>query len=228
MMCCATEERDWERTVQVSSLHEGVRYALGVHPWFAAGCSDGWVERLESLVRAGGCGAGEIGLDHAIENVDHELQERVFVEQLRLARRLGVAVSVHCRKAWGRMMELLRSEAGGLPPGVMHSYSGPPEFVAELERLGFYLSFSGSITRDFNRRGPRALAAVSNERLLIETDSPAIVPAGAPGEVNVPANLLLTLRAVARIRGLPPEELAELTWQNAVRLFGGVSPEQGA
>ncbi len=219
MVCCGTRESDWQRTVEAGCGREGVVLMLGLHPWYVAHRGESWLARLERLLGEGARGVGEIGLDHALREVPRGEQLDVFVAQVRLAARLGVPVAVHCRKAWGALMEVLRREGGVGAGGVMHSYSGPPEFVAELEEMGFYLSFSGSITRDLNKRGPRSLAAVSQSRLLVETDAPAIVPAGVQAPVNTPATLPRVVQAVARLRGLSPERAAELTFENAARLF---------
>lgn len=97
-----------------------------------------------------------------------------------------------------------------------------------LEEMGLYLSFSGAVTRPENKRGRRALAVVSPERLLIETDSPDLLPAGTPavagtpGTVNEPANLALVAAAVANILGRTPDWVAEQTFANASRLFTGI------
>ena len=221
MMCCGTREEDWERAIGVAAEYPGVMISLGLHPWYVSGRTEGWLARLESLVAAGGRAMGEIGLDHAMENAPKQDQADVFLSQLRLARRLRVPVSVHCRDAFGALLEILRAESGAPNGGVLHSYSGPTELVHELESMGFCLSFSGSITRSGNRRGQRNLAAVSAGRLLIETDCPAMLPEGAEGKVNEPANLRLVLAAVARLRGTTEETMAELTYGNALRLFGG-------
>jgi len=158
-----------------------------------------------------------------------EEQMTVFVAQLRLARRLHLPVSIHCRKAWGQLLETLRAEGGVLPHGgVLHSYSGAPELVSTFEQLGLSISFSGSITRSHNRRGRESLHAVSSERLLIETDSPAIMPAGAETETNEPSNLGLVLRSVAEELGEPENAIAERTYRNACRIFGGgTEPVEG-
>jgi TatD DNase family protein len=164
-------------------------------------------------------GVGEIGLDNSIEPPDNAEQEEVFLAQLRLARELKRPVTIHCRQAWGRLLEIIKKEDGVKFGGILHTYSGSPELVRPFEELGLSISFSGAITRDGNKRGCKSLQTVSKERLLLETDSPDIMPAGAEGECNEPANLLLVARRAAALLGRPVEEIAELTFKNTERVF---------
>ena len=128
---------------------------------------------------------------------------------------------MHGRKAWARLIQVLREE--GLPAagGMVHAYSGSAETVRELEALGCYLSFSGSITRPGNVRGAKALRAVSAHRMLLESDAPDQAPQSLVG-LNEPAHLPLILDAAARLRGEDPVTLARQTRANAMMLFGGI------
>jgi TatD DNase family protein len=171
---------------------------------------------------------GEIGLDHALENRDDREQEEVFLAQLKISRERKVPVSIHCRRAWGRMMELLR-EAGPHPAGmIMHSFSGGAGLVPGLCELNAYFSFSASLTFPGNKRGPKALRAVPEERLLLETDAPDIPPAERTREcpggkpVNEPAWIRHTLTAAARYLECSEEELARRTADNGLRLFQSI------
>ena len=173
---------------------------------------------------------GEIGLDHALDKSTFAAQEECFLAQVKLAAEWRCPVSLHCRRAWGRLMELL--DARGWPPDgvVLHSYSGGPELVAPLVRRGAFFSFSGAITHDRNARGREAAAAVPEDRLLIETDAPdipALLPPGAPAlrgadgkPLSEPAHVLLTVRTLAALRHVSEEAIAECAWKNSVRLLG--------
>jgi len=130
-------------------------------------------------------------------------------------------VSIHCRQAWGRLIELL-DQFGDLPRGLLiHCFGGSAEVATELVKRGGYISFSGSITRPNNKKAGPAIRAVPADRMLIETDAPDILPAAAKGDLNEPANLRLILAKAAELRGIPGEELAVLTFRNAERFFSG-------
>ena len=242
MLCCGCHERNWDAVLALAQAHPEIVPSFGIHPWYmdgpvlsvVEGRTDGWpacnaerstagrLETLERFLSGQPSGVGEIGLDHAVIPRADEEQEAVFIAQLRLARRLKRPVSLHCRKAWQRLLEILRAEGGVGWGGLIHSYSGSAELVKPLEEMGLYISFSGAITRPGNKRGHQALAMVSPERLLIETDSPDLPPAGAAGEVNEPANLVLVASGVADILGRSPEWVAEQTLANASRLLAGI------
>ncbi len=223
MMCCGCSENDWDGVLQLSGI-EGLFVSFGLHPWYVRERTARWLDHLQGFLDSvPNAGVGEIGLDHVVEA--DPAQEEVFIQQLRLARRLGRPVSIHCRRAFGRTIELLENEGGATQGGLIHSYSGSVELVPVFERLGLYMSFSGAITRSNNGRTRQAIAAVSKNRLLIETDSPDLPPAGAAaGTRNEPANLPLVLEAAARLIGLTVRETAALTFDNARRLFGEIPP----
>jgi TatD DNase family protein len=221
LMCCGTAEGDWERVARLCAEYPGVAASYGLHPWYVAERSPNWLDRLTQVLDAGRSGVGEIGLDHGLEVYDAEAQALVFEQQLDLAEQFGRPVSVHCRKAFGALSDIVRRRGPLKHGGVVHSYSGAADLAPLFVEYGFHISFSGSIVNPHNRRGRASLAAVPDERLLIETDCPAINPAGAATAVNEPANLAIVLKAVAEVRRMPEERVAELTYTNAVRLFGG-------
>lgn len=223
-------EGDWARVIEVVNNFEGAAMAFGVHPWFISGRSVHWAQKLEKLLTSyQQASVGEIGLDHAIIERDDNDQEQVFLTQLEIARRYRRPVSIHCRKAWGRLIELL-DDFGELPGGMMiHCFGGSVEIVRELVARNAYISFSGSVTRPGNKKAGPAIRAVPNDRILIETDAPDILPVGgdvldslrgSQGELlNEPARLPEILRRVAALRGADEEMLAELAWRNARRFF---------
>jgi TatD DNase family protein len=224
MMCCGTCENDWD-AVKTLSAQEGVLASFGLHPWYVSERTDWWLDKIETLLVASpGAGVGEIGLDHAMDKFTHGLQEEIFLYQLRLANRLNRTVSIHCRRAFERVITLLEKEGSVGPGGVVHSYSGPKELIPVFEKLGLYISFSGSITSEGNRRGVEAIRAVSEDRLLIETDSPDMLPAQIIEGPNEPANCAFVNDKVAALLGEQPENVAKRTWDNACRLFEGATP----
>ncbi len=215
--CC---EDDWPRVIQIFETYDGVYPSFGIHPWFIRNCSSDWLQLLENLLlKYPQAGVGEIGIDHAIDERDDAAQESVFLAQLELARRLERPVSIHCRRAWGRLIELL-DQFGELPRGMLiHCFGGSAEVAQELLKCGAYISFSGSITRPNNKKAGPAIRAVPDDRILIETDAPDILPHGLESKLNEPANLRHVLAQAAELRGVSEESLAALTFTNAKRFF---------
>ncbi|HBA82497.1 MAG TPA: TatD family deoxyribonuclease [Verrucomicrobia bacterium] len=226
MVCCGSAETDWAQVLEIAAeFPVSVVPAVGLHPWYVRERSTGWLDRLSSMLRSTSAVVGEIGLDHALDDRDDAAQEEVFLAQLDLGRQLDRPVCVHCRKAWGRLTELLAS-FGRLPAGLMiHSYSGAADLIPALVRWNAYFSFSGSITFPNNRRGRQALAVVPEDRLLLETDAPDILPCPdektpEPFTPNEPANLPLILRQAALVRNVAEETLAARVWNNSCTFFG--------
>jgi len=220
MLCCGTRESDWEAVKTLSARYPEVIPAFGLHPWFAVERTDAWLEKLEAiLTEVPAAAVGEIGLDHAFDERNDKDQAMVFTAQLKLALKLNRPVSMHCRKAWGLMMDILEKRNGTPDRGVVHAYSGSPDLVPRLEALNVSISFSGSITYDRNRRGRASLAAATERFLLAETDAPDIPPAGVAPEANEPAQCAVIVQKMAELRGTTPDRMGEITFGNAARIF---------
>lgn len=203
---------------------ENMYTAIGVHPSDCQELSEPLsvaIADIEALATspASKCVAiGEIGLDYHYPDTDRELQLRYFEEQLLLAKRLGLPVSIHDRDAHGDVMDVLRRHRG--VRGVLHSFSGSAEMARELVEMGFMISFSGTLTFKNARRPKEALAAVPREHILIETDCPYLAPHPERGTLNHSGKLRLTNATLAEAIGISEEEAARLTEENARRFFG--------
>lgn len=225
LMCCGTEEADWDLLPDITRRFPGVRLSFGIHPWSVGERTSRWLDQLKDRLATYPASVGEIGLDHTLPSSTFADQESVFLAQIHLANELERPVSLHCRQAFGRLMDLLDTEGWPARGFVLHSYSGPSELVQPLAGRGAYFSFSGAITFDRNRKGREALVAVPADRLLLETDAPFLPPAGLAlpengnKPVNEPAFLVQALEVAARLRGTDQKLLAEQTWRNAMALF---------
>ncbi|MBL7115785.1 MAG: TatD family hydrolase [Kiritimatiellae bacterium] len=230
-VCCGTSESDWQEVLKLAQSYATVHPCLGLHPWYVTARSRQWLVLLEELlIQHPMAGLGEIGLDHAIQDVDRNDQDLVFREQLALARTLHRPVSIHCRRAWKALLTAL-DETGPLPDGWMiHSFSGSMEMMQELTRRGAYISLSGSITRQHRQRIRNVAAAIPDHQLLIETDAPDIIPYSIKGDANtctpindgpnLPEYLVHIARELAAIRDTNTEALSAITTRNTRRLFG--------
>ena len=229
LMCCGNCEEDWPRLPGIVRRFPQVRLSFGLHPWYIGKRSEAWLHALKTHLTTTPSAVGEIGLAHALDKATFADQETVFLTQIHLANELQRPVTIHCRRAWGRMMELLDEKGWPAHGFVLHSYSGSCELVQPLVRRGAFFSFSGAITFDQNRKGREALITVPLDRLLIETDAPDLMPllppdapfiSGSQGPINEPVYLTEILKVAARIRNAPEQELAEITTRNAEELWG--------
>ena len=220
IVSCGVHEGDWEPLTRLAGKYKAIIPTYGLHPWFIKTRTPSWLYILEKLIDKTGASVGEIGLDRMVDTFDEEDQIAVFTAQLRLAKKYRAPVSLHCRKAWALMADILEKE-GGLPYyGVIHAYSGSAEMVKVYENLGAFISFAGSVTNPKNKRVAAAVTQVSSDRLLIETDSPDILPHGAHGPLNEPAFIRFVLASVAEKRGEPQETIAQMTYENSMLIYG--------
>lgn len=225
-VCCGTREADWNAVLALREAHEGVIPMLGLHPWFVGEAAPGWTDRLEALLAATGAGVGECGLDFALESFDRELQVVALRCHLRLARALDRPLTLHVRRAWEALIQVVREE--GLPEAgaAIHAYSGSAETARELQSLGFHLGFGCGLARPDAHRARKAVRAVARDRLLLETDSPDLAPRHLPGDAegrpNEPANLRIALQAAAEARQEALESLAAAAEASALALFGNI------
>ena len=217
VVCCGTGPGDWEAVLALAAAHETVVPMLGLHPWRVAEAGPGWAARLEALLAGSRAGLGECGLDFAREG-DPEGQIATLRVQLRLARALDRPLALHCVKAWGPLLALLREEGLPGPGALVHAYSGSAEIARDLQGLGVHLSFAGNVDRPGARRALEAARAVDPARLLLESDTPDQGPEGGPSE---PAQVVRVAASLARVRGESVEALAAATTANARVLFRG-------
>jgi TatD DNase family protein len=215
----------WARAAALTST-EGIGCGVGIHPqWLERLSSTELADALDALraqARAQGAEAiGEVGLDGNVakraERASLDTQAAVLDVHLEVARSLELPIVLHVFQAQGRALEILQRH-GPLPAGgVMHSYSGPAEMVESYARLGLFFSFAAPVTRDEARRPREAARAVPDGRLLVESDGPYQKLTGH--RRGGPDDLPTICAAVAEARGTTAQAIAELTHDNAVRLF---------
>jgi TatD DNase family protein len=201
--------------VSLAETLPGVWAAVGHHPLNQTGPDLAALRELANHPRV--VAIGEVGLDHADEHRGpHGSQEQWFHACCRLADSLGLPVCVHTRDSTEAVYEALRSHPG--LRGVMHYWVLDWRWATRFLELGFYISFSGVVTRS-SREDLRAVArAVPEDLLLLETDAPWGTPRGRSGPMR-PAWMLDTAKVVAEARGVGVAELAELERANASALF---------
>ena len=205
--------------VALAERYPHVYAAVGIHPEDCAGCTDDDFTALRALCRHDKVVAiGEIGLDYYwAENPPREFQQQVFRRQLALAEELDLPVIVHDREAHGDCLDIVRD----YPElrGVFHCYSGSPEMAAELVKLGWYLGFDGPVTYKNARRALEAADVTPLDRIVVETDSPYMSPVPNRGKRNDSTNLPYVVEKLAERKGVSPEEMERIVWENGLRLF---------
>jgi len=169
---------------------------------------------------------GEVGLDYSYAKNDKnkEIQKKVFIEQLSLAKELNLPVIIHCRDAWKDLIEILRNfqaqhlVAGSWQlAGVAHFFSGSIEDAKELISMGFLVSFTGVIT--FTKAYDATIEEIPMEKLMIETDCPYVSPVPFRGKRNIPLYVKYVAKRISEIKEVSENKVADTTTQNAKNLF---------
>lgn len=241
-----TCEDDWPAVSSLARLHPWVRPSYGVHPWDAGNRSPGWQDRLRRILEdEPGAAVGEIGIDRWMTDAarpdDTRLvglrraplpeQVEVFLEQFALAHALDRPATLHCLQAWGTLADLLRGNPAPARGFLLHAYSGPREMVGSFADQGAYFSFNPGFLDPRKEAIRDAFRSVPADRLLVETDAPAMLPPAAwrthrlpPAPdgtaLNHPGNIEAAYAGLAALRGLPVADLAAQVATNFTRLFG--------
>ncbi|MDR2049324.1 MAG: TatD family hydrolase [Treponema sp.] len=197
-----------------------VYHAVGVSPSEVQNPGKNWVETIEKSVQLSRVVAiGEIGLDYYRKFGDKNSQIELFITQLDLAAKLNLPVIIHNREAGHDVLEILKDR---LPSrgGILHCYSENAEYAEKALNLNLYFSFAGNLTYRNARNLHETLAVLPLDRILIESESPFMVPADYRGKRNMPKYLPITGRFMAEMLEMNEEELMAQLWENSNRFFG--------
>ncbi|MCQ6563740.1 TatD family hydrolase [Paenibacillus mendelii] len=207
-------------TMELAERYDFIYAVVGWHPvdsidmlpedldWIASLCEHKKVVAI-----------GEIGLDYHWDTSPKDVQQRVFRQQIELAKQKKLPIVIHNRDAHEDVVRILKEEGAAEVGGVMHCYSGSWETAKQCLDMNFYISFGGPVTFQNARVPKEVLARVPLDRLLIETDSPYLAPHPYRGKRNESAYVRLVAEAAAEITGKSLEEISKITTENALRCF---------
>ena len=225
----ATNPENLKECIEQAQKYEKMYVSSGIHPEDCLYIDDidAALKEIEESVcneelrRANKIVAiGEIGFDYHVENLTDEVkanQRYVFEAQMKMAERCGLPVIIHYREAHGDCFEMAIKYPN--IKGIFHSYSGSSEMARELIKRGWYISFSGVVTFKNASRVREVLASIPLDRLLVETDAPYLAPHPNRGKMNHSGNLEYTVGMIASVFGKTPEEIAEITYKNAEKIY---------
>lgn len=234
-----TRPESVERIRDLAERHGGIYWAAGIDPHQSAHARDEHLETLTTIARHPKfLAVGEIGLDYFYD-YPRDVQTRVFMQQIELARELRRPIIIHCRDAWSDLRRILHegsrngsanaeqvaSRIEAWPPsstraGILHCFTGAIGDSLDLIDLGFYVSFAGNVTYKKSEALRDAARALPLGRLLAETDSPYLAPLSRRGRRNEPAFVRETTRQLAALHGLDEAVMGRQLVENFARLFG--------
>jgi len=210
-----------EATLKLAESYKDFVYpALGWHPWFIRESDiDANLEFIESNIDKA-VAIGEVGLDYhkrVRAGADKDLQKRVLGEILSIARAGNKPALIHSRYAWRDAFEAV--EAAGLEKAVFHWYTGTSSVLRDIVENRYYISVTPAV--EYHEEHRRAVKEAPLDKLLLETDCPVVYQRGSENEFeSSPADVIRSLKGAALLKGVGEAEIAEITTENAVRLFG--------
>ncbi|MFO7730276.1 MAG: TatD family hydrolase [Spirochaetia bacterium] len=197
-----------------------VYHSIGVSPSEVINPGKDWALQIEEGSQKDRVVAlGEIGLDYYRKFGNKDSQIELFIHQLELADQLELPVIIHNREAGEDVLNILKDK---LPPrgGVLHCYSEDWKYAQAALNLNLYISFAGNVTYRNARNLHETAKNMPLDRMLIETESPFMVPAQYRGKRNRPSYLGATAEFIAELREEPLEEVAETLYNNSLQFFG--------
>lgn len=162
---------------------------------------------------------GEIGLDLYWDKSTLDIQKEAFRIQVQWAKKLNLPIVIHCREAFNELFELLEELKDDKLRGIFHCFTGTTEQAKQAIDYGFYLGIGGVVT--FKNAGlDKVVKEIDLKHIVLETDSPYLAPVPFRGKNNESSYLKYVAEKVAEIHQISIDELATITTQNSVNIFG--------
>lgn len=221
IVCASANLATSKNAVELANLYDNLYATVGIHPEDAGEWNSDAEKVLTSLAQNKKVVAiGEIGLDYHYEFYTRDEQKTAFVEQIKLANKLGLPVVIHTRDASGDTMQIIRDNLTLLTNGAcIHCYSMSLEILKEIIGYGFVISLGGAITFK-NARGLLDIARECPiENLMLETDSPYMSPEPYRGKCNEPKNVEFVARKIAELKNMSVSDVIQKTTKNSKKFF---------
>jgi TatD DNase family protein len=212
--------QDFFSTYENLKTASNVYFAIGVSPSEVQHPGRDWENKLlDGAYFDRVVAIGETGLDYNKKYGDKKSQIDLFIRQLELANQVGKPVVIHNREAGEDLIAILRDKIPA-KGAILHCYSEDLEFAQQALELNTYISFAGNVTYRNARHLQATAAEIPLDRMLIESESPFMIPTQYRGKRNKPLYIHSTLEFIAELRGMEAEELADILYQNSLRVFG--------
>ncbi len=213
--------------IQLAEKYDFIYATIGIHPHEARLADQAAFDRMQEIARHPKIIAwGEIGLDYFYEHSPRDVQQRVFVTQMKLAAAAKLPIVIHCRPsrngedAWDDCLRLIQDHwASKGIGGILHCFTGNWSQASRALDMGFMISFAGNLTFPKAQQIRDAALQTPLDRILIETDSPYLAPVPHRGKRNEPAFVLETAGKLGELRSLSQEEIGDRTSRNFYIFF---------
>jgi TatD DNase family protein len=207
-------------TMALAKQYPFMYATLGIHPSECGELTESSMEWLQKQLSFEKCVAvGEMGLDYHYPDPAPALQKKWFIRQLELARQSGLPAVIHSREAAQDTLDILQAEHVGDIGGVMHCFSYGKEIAKKVLNMNLYIGIGGVLTFNNGRKLKEAAEYIPIESIVLETDCPYLAPVPNRGKRNSSLNLPHVVEALAQIKHITPDQVEEITWRNACRLY---------
>ncbi|MBP2057337.1 TatD DNase family protein [Lactobacillus colini] len=209
------------RAVELSNQFDNLYAIVGYCPDVAKDWNQAARDQLiEQLRLPKTVALGEIGLDYYWDESPRNIQRKVFEEQVELAHSLKLPVNIHTRDAFEDTYEILKNSKVSEYGGILHNFNGDPEWLHKFLDLGLMMSFSGVVSFTKAVDVHASAKIIPWDRMLIETDAPYLTPKPYRGKQNETGYAHYVAQAIADLRGVSIQEVADHTYRNAMRIYG--------
>jgi TatD DNase family protein len=177
----------------------------------------------DSLEKRAFAAVGEIGLDFYWDRTFEPEQYLAFHQQIEWALHYHIPVILHSRDSLDQTIQIIRDHQNGNLKGIFHCFSGTPEAANQIIELGFYLGIGGVVTYK-NVGLDQTLKHIGLQHMVLETDAPYLTPVPFRGKRNESSYLKYVVDKLATIKDVSSEEVANITTENARKIFGRSDP----
>lgn len=210
---------DFTRVYSNLNSVPGVYHAVGVAPSEVNTPGKDWIKTIEDSLKLPNVVAlGETGLDYFRKFGDKRSQIELFITQLEIAEKYNVPVIIHNRDAGKDVLDIL-SERIPSAGAVLHCYSEDAAYARKALDLNVFFSFAGNLTYRNARNLHDTVLSLPLDRILVESESPFMVPAEFRGKRNMPAYTPSTVRFLSEMLDINLEDLANQLWENSCKFF---------
>ncbi len=207
-----------KQSIELAKKYHYIYASVGYHPHELSEIDSKSIDQMREWAKEEKVVAlGEFGLDYYHDAHPREVQQFWFRQQLRLAEEIDMPVIIHSREASQDTFDIM--EASKVRKGIIHCYSGEAPMAVDYTNMGFYLGIGGVVTYPNARKLVDVVKAVSLEKIVIETDCPYLTPNPNRGKRNDSSNLQYVVEKIAEIKGVTPQEVADITSENAKSVY---------
>ena len=225
LLTISTEDKSYDKILNIISNNECVYGSYGIHPHEAKNhqyLKSGDIVKKAKLNKKI-IGLGESGLDFYYNHSDKKDQIKCFEEHIIAAQNTQLPLIIHTRNAETETLDIIKKRLNEKKfKFLIHCFTGSKKFAFNLIDLGGYISASGVVTFKKSDELANTFKELPNNKILVETDSPYLAPVPLRGKPNEPSYIIHTVKFLSKLKNLSFEDFSNITTKNFFNLFGNL------